>query len=188
MTTTSTTTSAVQAMPFTFRYADTEDYGVRVTAAINAQITTTGNAIERLGAMVVTAYAQNVADLMGYDSWDEYVSAELHFDGFKPDAPSRALLVAMFRQAGMDYASVANVVKASVRTVKDDAKQAGLTRTNAKPAPRGVTVAGKPSADAIAALHKAIDGLDTDTLDDLASYIAQVMRQRNKAGAPRVAA
>lgn len=183
--TTDTQTTQTSALPFNFRYAQNEDYGVRVTAAINAQVTVTAGAIEKLGAMIVTAYAQNVADLMGYDSWSEYVSAELHLDGFKPDAPARAFLVGMFRDAGLQFAEIAPVVKASVRTVKTDAEKQGTTVKRApaaKPAQRGVTVVAPASDADVAKLHKILDGMTSDDLGDVAQYISQILRSRNAAG------
>jgi hypothetical protein len=192
-------TSNPTTYPHTFRYADNEEYGPRVTAAINAQIVTAGNAIETLGNMIVTAYAQNVADLMGYDNWSEYVSAELHFDGFKPDTSARTFLVSMFREAGMEYAEVAQVVKASVRTVKNDAEKAGQTAKRApaaKPAAPAKPTASKPAGNAkadvttvkatddarLAVLHRELDGMTSGDLEDIAQYIGSILRSRNAAG------
>jgi hypothetical protein len=186
MTRTIPATPASEALPFTFRYADTEDYGIKVTAAINAQITVAGNAIAKLGDMIVTAYAENVQDLMGYDSWAEYVSAELHFDGFKPDTPARDFLISMFREAGMQFTEVAQVVKASVRTVKTVAEKQGTTakrtpKTAARKPAAGVTTVTVSDAAQVAALHKVMDGMTSGQLEDLAQYIGTILRQRNAA-------
>jgi len=189
MTTTNQTTAD---NTFAFPYADNEDYGVRVTAAINAQITTAGNAITKLGCMIVTAYADNVHDLMGYDSWAEYVSAELHFDGFKPDTPARDYLISLFREAGMQFGEVAQVVKASVRTVKTVAEKQGTTAKRAPkaaaPAPAAsVTTVKVSDAAQLAALHKVLDGMTSGQLEDIAQYVGQILRQRNAATARKAA-
>lgn len=183
--------SETTTYPHNFRYANNEEYGPRVTAAINAQITTAGNAIETLGAMIVTAYAQQVHYLMGYETWSEYVSAELHSDGFKPDTAARTFLVELFREAGMEYGEVAQVVKASVRTVKTDAEKAGKTVKRApaaKPAakPAGgtdnVTTVKPADAARIAVLHRELDALTSGQLEDISAYIGSILRSRNAAG------
>jgi hypothetical protein len=95
---------------------------VNMLKATAARMTT---AIDEFAAQMAEAYVlkvhENVKPKM---SWAAFCQDVL--GTWKPDSAMRRALVGQFRAAGLPTADIASAVKASVRTVKSDVKDAGL--------------------------------------------------------------
>jgi hypothetical protein len=127
--------------------------------------------IQAIPALVAEAWEAKDHELLGYDSWAEYLRKEYETHLLKIARPTRRVWIEEFKRLGMDQRAISAVVNASQATVSRDSSE------SAKPAAKA-PASGEARAETKAMRQWAVaQGMDVSSRGRLPARICEAYEQ-----------